>query len=91
MYLLSYFYFSIFVNTAGLRIKTSTADYTDVADKEILLAGNLLLFCYPLKAGLNQHHQRNQRWKKRPSMNPKNQCIFIHVNLCVSVAFFKII
>jgi hypothetical protein len=50
----------------------------------------ICFYCYPLKAGLNQHHQRNQRWKKRPSMNPKNQCIFICVNPCVSVAFLKL-
>jgi hypothetical protein len=47
-------------------------------------------FCYLLKAGLNQRYQCNPRWKKRPLMNPKNQCIFICVNLCVSVAFLKL-
>jgi hypothetical protein len=39
---------------------------------------------------INPRYQRNQRWKKRPLMNPENQCIFIYVNLCVSVAFLKL-
>jgi hypothetical protein len=55
-----------------------------------LVVSENILYCYPIKAGLNQCHQYNPQWKKRPLMNPKNQCIFICVNLCVSVAFLKL-